>query len=72
MTNIGLDRKQDRLGWGRFCGLQPAEASGGYARILQHEIDHLNGMLYIDRMQARSFSSLENYTKHWKDKQRTE
>ncbi|HEU5281423.1 MAG TPA: peptide deformylase [Gammaproteobacteria bacterium] len=24
------------------------EASGWYARILQHEIDHLNGALYID------------------------
>jgi peptide deformylase len=24
-------------------------ASGWYARILQHEIDHLNGMMYIDR-----------------------
>jgi peptide deformylase len=43
------------------------EASGWYARILQHEIDHLNGILYIDRMQSRSFSSLENYTRHWKD-----
>jgi peptide deformylase len=29
------------------------EASGWYARILQHEIDHLNGTLYIDRMRAR-------------------
>ncbi|WP_158791968.1 peptide deformylase [Granulicella sp. L60] len=48
------------------------EASGWYARILQHEIDHLNGALYIDRMQTRSFSSLENYTRHWKDKHRTE
>ncbi|MGH8066250.1 MAG: peptide deformylase, partial [Candidatus Entotheonellia bacterium] len=26
------------------------EARGWYARILQHEIDHLNGTLYIDRM----------------------
>jgi peptide deformylase len=48
------------------------EASGWYARILQHEIDHLNGTLYIDRMQTRSFSSLDNYTRHWKDKRRTE
>jgi len=47
------------------------EASGWYARILQHEIDHLNGTLYIDRMQTRSFSSLDNFTRHWKDKQRT-
>ena len=44
------------------------EASGWYARILQHEIDHLHGTLYIDRMHARSFSSLENYTRHWKDR----
>jgi peptide deformylase len=43
------------------------EASGWYARILQHEIDHLHGKLYIDRMHANSFSSLENYTRHWKD-----
>jgi peptide deformylase len=42
------------------------KASGWYARILQHEIDHLNGKLYIDRMHANSFSSLENYTRHWK------
>jgi peptide deformylase len=44
------------------------EASGWYARILQHEIDHLNATIYIDRMQTRSFSSLDNYTRHWKDK----
>jgi peptide deformylase len=44
------------------------KASGGYARILQHEIDHLQGGLYIDHMLPRSFSSLENYTRHWKDK----
>ena len=38
------------------------EASGWYARILQHEIDHLNGGLYIDRMQSRTFTSLDNWT----------
>ena len=43
------------------------EASGWYARILQHEIDHLNAALYIDRMLAHSFSTLENYTRHWKN-----
>jgi peptide deformylase len=32
-------------------------ASGWYARILQHEIDHLNGTLYIDRMKTRTFTS---------------
>jgi peptide deformylase len=44
------------------------DASGWYARILQHEIDHLNRTMYIDRMDSRSFSSLDNYTRHWKDR----
>ena len=43
------------------------EASGWFARILQHEIDHLFGRLYIDRMEPRSFSTLENMGRHWKD-----
>ena len=44
------------------------EASGWYARILQHEIDHLRGTLYIDRMRTRSFTSMENLTEYWKGK----
>jgi peptide deformylase len=44
------------------------QAQGWYARILKHEIDHLNGTLYIDRMLSRSFMSIENLTKHWSDK----
>jgi peptide deformylase len=44
------------------------DASGWYARILQHEIDHLHGNLYIDRMHSRSFSSRENWEKFWKGK----
>jgi peptide deformylase len=47
---------------------QVIQASGWYARILQHEIDHLLGTLYIDRMLPRTFSSLENWTEHWKGK----
>ncbi len=46
---------------------QQIQATGWFARILQHEIDHLNGRLYIDRMETRSFSSLENMGRHWKD-----
>ena len=42
------------------------EAEGWYARILQHEIDHLRGGLYIDRMHARSFCSVENFERLWK------
>ena len=44
------------------------EAQGWYARILQHEIDHLYGRLYIDRMESRSFMSIDNLSRHWKDK----
>jgi peptide deformylase len=43
------------------------QASGWHARILQHEIDHLNGILYVDRMEPRSLCTLDNYSKHWKD-----
>lgn len=44
------------------------EASGWYARILQHEIDHLQGNLYIDRMRGRTFCSLDNFSRFWKTK----
>ena len=43
------------------------QAQGWYARILQHEIDHLHGRLYIDRMESQSFMSLDNLTRYWKD-----
>jgi len=43
-------------------------AEGWYARILQHEIDHLNGVLYVDRMKPRSFSTQDNHARHWMDK----
>jgi peptide deformylase len=42
-------------------------ARGWYARILQHEIDHLRGTLYIDRMLTRTFMGRENFELHWKD-----
>ena len=53
-------------------GNKTLEASGWYARILQHEIDHLNGILYIDRMRTRSFTSLDNWTQFWKGKPMSE
>ncbi len=45
------------------------QARGWYARILQHEIDHLDGTLYIDRMEPRSFTTLENHRRHWASRQ---
>jgi len=43
-------------------------ATGWYARILQHELDHLGGVLYVDRMKSRTFFSQDNYVRHWKDR----
>ena len=40
-------------------------AHGWYARILQHEIDHLNGTLYIDRMKTRTLTTGENMFRYW-------
>ena len=40
------------------------DATGWYARILQHEIDHLRGTLYIDRMRSRTFSTSRNAARH--------
>ena len=42
-------------------------AAGWYARILQHEIDHLAGVLYVDRMKTRTLTTLDNLDRVWKD-----
>lgn len=39
------------------------KAQGWYARILQHEIDHLNGILHIDRMDTKKLTTIDNYKK---------
>jgi peptide deformylase len=39
-------------------------AKGWYARILQHECDHLDGTLYLDRMETRSFATAENHRRY--------
>lgn len=42
----GLNEKAEPVTW---------QASGWPARILQHEMDHLNGVLYIDHMDCKTF-----------------
>jgi peptide deformylase len=44
------------------------DARGWYARILQHEIDHLHGALCIDRMYSRTLMTQENYAEYWGNK----
>ena len=36
------------------------------ARIIQHEVDHLDGVLYSDRMEARSFMTAGARGQHWR------
>jgi peptide deformylase len=38
---------------------------GWPARILQHEVDHLNGTLYVDRMLTRTFATVANAKEHF-------
>lgn len=45
----GLDERGQPQTW---------RVRGWPARILQHEVDHLNGTLYLDRMVSRSFGTL--------------
>lgn len=41
-------------------------AADWHARILQHEIDHLKGILLIDRMYTKSFMSMKNFNLLWR------
>jgi peptide deformylase len=43
------------------------EVSGWPARILQHEVDHINGTLYIDKMLSRTFCAASELTGRWAD-----
>jgi peptide deformylase len=40
-------------------------ARGWPARILQHEVDHLRGTLYVDRMQSRTLCCNEEVAERW-------
>lgn len=40
---------------------------GWPARILQHEIDHLRGVLCIDRMLSRTLTTVRNHSRHWSE-----
>lgn len=59
VTAEGLDRDGKQI---------QIEASGWYARILQHEIDHLLGKLYVTKMDPSSFISEKEYATNWADK----
>ncbi len=52
----GLDVTGDPVSW---------RVSGWPARILQHEVDHLAGTLYIDRMISRTFGANAEVLARW-------
>ncbi|MCP9207663.1 peptide deformylase [Streptomyces cucumeris] len=41
------------------------EFTGWPARIVQHETDHLDGVLYLDRAETRSLASAQAVTDYW-------
>lgn len=45
----GLDPKGEQVVW---------QASGWAARIIQHEMDHLQGCLFIDKMDSKTFTNI--------------
>jgi peptide deformylase len=44
--------------------------SGWFARVVQHEVDHLNGVLFIDHMDKRQARMLETPIKRLKQQTR--
>jgi peptide deformylase len=40
------------------------DASGWYARILQHEVDHLSGTVFVDRMDTRTLATVDNLNRY--------
>ncbi|MGO4190405.1 peptide deformylase [Arthrobacter sp. YAF17] len=44
---------------------QQREFTGWQARIVQHETDHVHGILYLDRAELRSISNNAEYSARW-------
>ena len=53
-------------GWDRQGKKITITASDWYARVLQHEIDHLVGALYVDKINLKSFISQKNFNLKWR------
>lgn len=54
---LGLDGEQRSI-----------TADGFLATVLQHELDHLEGILFVDRVRdTTTFATIEEYRTHWLD-----
>ena len=57
VTLAALDREANRI---------EMHLRGYPARVLQHEADHLDGVLFVDRMESlETLTFLEEYAKYW-------
>ena len=47
--------------------MRAADGAGGFAaRVLQHEIDHLHGVVFLDRMtDLQTLTFLPEYSRYW-------
>ena len=49
------------------------EAEGLHARVVQHEIDHLDGVLYTERLaDNKAFGFEKEIVKYWKNEQKAD
>jgi peptide deformylase len=58
-------RRVEVSGLDRYGAPQAWLVQGWPARILQHEVDHLDGILYVDWMKTRSFVTQEHLRTHY-------
>jgi len=59
VTVQGLDRHGKELLF---------EAKGFHARVLQHEVDHVNGLVFLDRLpDLQTLTHLREYEQFWKN-----
>lgn len=57
------------LAYNRAGEKKVLEASGFIAVVLQHEIDHLNGTVYLDRIKDfKTLSHMKEFEKYWAEK----
>lgn len=46
------------------------DADGYLARIIQHELDHLNGVLFVDRMEEKDRMKIRKKLEKWESSQK--
>jgi len=61
-----LRHRRVHLRWTDATGAEhDREFAGWPARILQHEVDHLHGIVYTDRMLPRSLVTTKSWSEQW-------